>query len=651
MAEKSWFFNSAPGDPRVYQASDFAQYFGKVLSTGLLHIDNVPGLQVKAGGTDLRTYVEPGGAIMEGYAYENTDNVYLTHSLPEVSLDRIDRVVLRLDKKNANRYIKVFIREGVPATVPVPPTLQRDNLVWELSLAQVRLRANTSAISPADVFDERLDRTVAGLVYSLISKPSLADIQTGGYSATATTEGQTDFEIPLVSFDKVGDGLTVYVNGEKAPYNSYEVIYPRTVRFNVGKPLGTLVEFGIIRGVLKLDDSYVVNAGEVGIIDAGNYYESENVEGALQKIGLTLYGPKPKVYGVRIDLENPHPTDSVTYIDDASGFTGPADFANVYPFNQIKPCVLRKGAVAYYLNPNDFTKKADGTPSDITSWLVGDVMIEFPKLYWSVKKEGKSVFIRFTEAKIDGSFDALAHEKNKVIKDKIYISAYPVSLDPDGNYRSVSGKTAATNTVVSTYQSKIITNGSGYQAFGWFQLQMLLLLFVVRYKTLNSDQYFGHMNTFTNVTGSLDKVGMNRDGAGVGANKFMGLEQFVSSYAQKVAGIYLRTGRIVVTNDGSLYANPTGVESSGYAFEYSQLGPGFVSDILGTQKGIFLPTAVAGSVSTFFTDYAHSTNTGALNNIVYHGAARAEMNYNGFFSIGLANDSTTINSFIRMVYV
>jgi len=124
LAEKSWFFNSAPGDPRVYQASDFAQYFGKVLSTGLLHINEVPGLQVKASGTDLRTFVEPGGAIMEGYAYENTDNVYLTHNLPEVSLDRIDRVVLRLDKKNANRHIKLFVREGVPATVPVPPTLR-----------------------------------------------------------------------------------------------------------------------------------------------------------------------------------------------------------------------------------------------------------------------------------------------------------------------------------------------------------------------------------------------------------------------------------------------------------------------------------------------------------------------------------------------
>ncbi|MEF7566407.1 hypothetical protein V4V35_25805, partial [Bacillus infantis] len=88
MVQKSWFFNSAPGDPRTYQASDFAKYFGMVLSTGLLHTDNNPGLRVTADGTGLQTSVEPGSAIMEGYAYENTTNEVLDHSLPEIEVDR-----------------------------------------------------------------------------------------------------------------------------------------------------------------------------------------------------------------------------------------------------------------------------------------------------------------------------------------------------------------------------------------------------------------------------------------------------------------------------------------------------------------------------------------------------------------------------------
>jgi hypothetical protein len=172
MAEKSLFFNSAPGDERTYQASDFASYFGNVLSTGLLHTDEIPALEVKCEGTDLRTYVEPGKAIMQGYAYENTSNLYLDHALPEATLDRIDRIILRLDKRNQSRFIKLFVVQGVADDNPVPPALTRDEFIHEISLAHIRVRANTSTLSPADLVDERLDENLCGLVYSLISIPT-----------------------------------------------------------------------------------------------------------------------------------------------------------------------------------------------------------------------------------------------------------------------------------------------------------------------------------------------------------------------------------------------------------------------------------------------------------------------------------------------
>lgn len=173
MAEISKFFNSAPGDARTYQASDFADYFGSVLSTGLLHTDNIPALEVKCDGNDLRTYVTPGKAIMQGYLYENnTSNLYLEHALPEATYDRIDRIVLRLDKRNQSRFIRAFVKQGTPSENPVPPDLQRDDFIYELSLAQMRVRANTSTLNPADLIDERLDENLCGLVHSLISIPT-----------------------------------------------------------------------------------------------------------------------------------------------------------------------------------------------------------------------------------------------------------------------------------------------------------------------------------------------------------------------------------------------------------------------------------------------------------------------------------------------
>lgn len=303
MAEIYKFFDSTEEDPRFYQASDFAYYFGKVLSTGLLHVDEVPGLLVTNTGTDLSVNVSPGGAIMQGHVYENTTTRALSIALPGAFSDRIDRVVLRLDNRYETRHIKLFVKEGVASANPVVPPLQRDNEIYELSLAQIRVRSNTSTINPTDILDERLDKQVAGLTFSLISKPHLADIAKGSYSATATVDGQKDFVIPFESFNKDGDGLTVFVNGIKAPESSYTLLHPRTVRFNVGKGFGTLVEFEVIRGIILMPDDYILTAGEVGILDAGGYFLEENVEGALQKLAGIGSSLRKEVSNLNLQLD------------------------------------------------------------------------------------------------------------------------------------------------------------------------------------------------------------------------------------------------------------------------------------------------------------------------------------------------------------
>jgi hypothetical protein len=240
MAEISKFFNSAPGDPRTYQASDFADYFSSVLSTGLLHTDNVPALEVKCDGNDLRTYVTPGKAIMQGYLYENTSNLYLNHALPEPTLDRIDRIVLRLDKRNQCRFIRLFVKEGVPSSNPVAPALQRDDFIYELSLAQIRVRANTSTLNPADLIDERLDENLCGLVHSLISIPtSQFQAQWDAFMASVQDEGFT----PREDFDAhLADNVKHITAAERAAWNSAESnakayidTAPETMQRNLGK--------------------------------------------------------------------------------------------------------------------------------------------------------------------------------------------------------------------------------------------------------------------------------------------------------------------------------------------------------------------------------------------------------------------------------
>ncbi|MGE7839613.1 hypothetical protein ACQKNX_02360 [Lysinibacillus sp. NPDC093712] len=249
MTEIFKFFNSAPGDERWHYASDFADYFGKVLSTGLLHKDGSPNLQVKVKAGTLQTYVEPGEALMQGYQYQNTQDLYLTHSLPEPNLDRIDRIVLRLDKRNSSRYIRLFIKEGVSAANPVAPALQRDNYIHEISLAQIRLTKNTATLNPLFLVDERMQESLCGIVYSLISVPTSVFQQQwdswfniGKYSFAEELNKWMDDEKASFTLWQEGQksDFVAWRDGEEALYQSW--IQGRKANFDEW--------FATIRGVL-----------------------------------------------------------------------------------------------------------------------------------------------------------------------------------------------------------------------------------------------------------------------------------------------------------------------------------------------------------------------------------------------------------------
>ena len=174
MTEIYRFFNSTATDKRLYQAEDFADFFAEFLSSGLIHRDGEPFLSIGLGdNAKSQTKITVGSAIVRGHLYKNTSDITLTHY--KRNLPKIDRVVLRLDNSEENRFIKIFVKEGTPSNAPVAPSLQRDNEVYELSIAQVRV---PDAVTESDliIIDERYNEELCGIVDSLISIP-LSDIE------------------------------------------------------------------------------------------------------------------------------------------------------------------------------------------------------------------------------------------------------------------------------------------------------------------------------------------------------------------------------------------------------------------------------------------------------------------------------------------
>ncbi|QQK75102.1 hypothetical protein HUG15_05770 [Salicibibacter cibarius] len=159
MVEVYRFFNSTEGDERLYEADDFGQFFQNFLSNGFFM-----GLGVSPEGGNMDVIVSEGSAFIEGYDYANTDDLTLTHDSADAQYDRIDRIVIRLDRRQEERTIHAAILKGTAEGDVEAPELTRDDYIWELSIAQVLIEAGKSFIEDSQITDERGDRDVCGRV-------------------------------------------------------------------------------------------------------------------------------------------------------------------------------------------------------------------------------------------------------------------------------------------------------------------------------------------------------------------------------------------------------------------------------------------------------------------------------------------------------
>jgi hypothetical protein len=162
--ETSGFFNSSDGD-RLYDAADFASYFGKIVSNGIFYA-SATNLQVSAG-TGMEVDIAAGAAWINGYSYENTDTLALTLDTAHGVFPRIDRIVVRWSA--VDREIKLAVITGVPTATPDAPALTRNNDIYELCIAEVIVPQAAASIEASDITDTRLDGALCGLVNSLVS--------------------------------------------------------------------------------------------------------------------------------------------------------------------------------------------------------------------------------------------------------------------------------------------------------------------------------------------------------------------------------------------------------------------------------------------------------------------------------------------------
>lgn len=150
--EYSGFFN---GD-NEYGQDEFNRYFDNIYQSGVsLNDDNSMTLTVTATSTGVQ--VSKGFSIVKGFYLFNDSNKSINITRDSY-YDRIDRVVLRLNINNSK--VSIELKQGVAGSKPTVPSLQRDNLVYELSLAQVLIPKSGGFV----VTDERYRKELCGAI-------------------------------------------------------------------------------------------------------------------------------------------------------------------------------------------------------------------------------------------------------------------------------------------------------------------------------------------------------------------------------------------------------------------------------------------------------------------------------------------------------
>lgn len=360
---------------------------------------------------------------------------------------------------------------------------------------------------------------------------------------------------------------------------------------------------------------------------------------------------EPVIYGVKIDTSNPDPESAVTYTDDSASFTpskgnnGLVDYGSwedKFPFNLMKPCLLKNGEVNYYLDKKNYTKKSNGQPSDITTGNDGDVMVEFPPVYWKFEKVGKDLYIRISNIKVDDGYKNLAHVSGDKELSKIYLAAY-LGYREGSKLRSLSGKMPTAQLSIGEFREAAHLNGDGYEQALYYQIMMLQVFSLIMFKSRDGQKALGRGRVYDNYdykqTGTADEKGMfYGENSGKYQIKFCGIEDFWGNFNIWLDGIC--TGSLWHLLTSTENFNDTGEGYFDHGRVAGTMNYGSIDNILGTTETGFILSSGRGTETTHYADYGFLD----ANSVTLFGGGKTDNFRAGPFSVSIGSDPTSTHA-------
>lgn len=389
-------------------------------------------------------------------------------------------------------------------------------------------------------------------------------------------------------------------------------------------------------------------------------------------------------YGVKLDKSILTGIEWGSYTDDAVNFEGAyMDFdndkfvdngwINRWPFNQIKPCLMKNEKVVGYLDPNNYSKFEDGTDSNINNLTLEEnafVMIEIPKIYYQISRDDNYIYIKISNKEQDG-FVCKAHTYKGVELDKLYISAYlngisaGTTLDTSLGFITPSGSTLSKQIAINytNFWSKVQEHhGERYEMLPFNITILIGCLYAIMFKNTNSQKSLGFgysSKQDTHIVGLLDQKGMyygkNVYGTGV---KFLGIEDLCGTREQVCTGFYVRKSipRFIDVSDPNSSYSPDYIENYLSSDKEFVLATKYARSTLDVNEDAtnigFWGREIGTNFNQGFCDALYLTTScgGTTLNSSLYGVYSTNLN-NGIFTHALTTTSNTSKSrSLRIVY-
>ena len=353
----------------------------------------------------------------------------------------------------------------------------------------------------------------------------------------------------------------------------------------------------------------------------------------------TSVTPKKRDYLFGYDLvkSTSSPTGRVTYpsdVDNADFTPAKMNFGGAFSYGgwdfdpgekfMPRPCMLTyAGVVDHYLNPDDYTKKVDGTASSVANTSFGgNAMMEWPKIYTKRWEENGVYHFRCSDTPQDEDWDCWCnYDRNNNQIDHFYTPIYFGSL-VSGKLRSISGAANSVSTTAANEITYAKANGNDWYTEVLADRLLLQDLLVMMARSTECQTAFGYGRCKSSNTNAIAPGTMNAKGMFWGSNdqtsgvKVFGMENVWGNLWRRTAGWINANGTQKVkltrgTHDGSTVTDYN-TDGGGYISVANATPAGTSGGYISTMKTEAygrLPVQASGSSSTYEADGLYFNNS------------------------------------------